>query len=61
MLDIFDRSHILKELLEQGKIGMIGAMYDVNTGRVHFSEYAEQIQAFDAKHSKDLLATFNHW
>lgn len=61
MLDIFDRSHILKELLEQGKIGMIGAMYDVNTGKVHFSEYAEQIQAFDAKHSKDLLATFNHW
>lgn len=61
MLDIFDRSHILKTMLKDGKIGIIGAMYDVSTGMVHFSEYAEQIQAFDDSNSKALLETFNTW
>ena len=33
---IRDRSYILHEMIEQGEIGIIGAMYDVETGVVTF-------------------------
>jgi carbonic anhydrase len=35
---IRDRSHILHEMIENGEIGIIGAMYDVETGIVAFYE-----------------------
>ncbi|HZG25859.1 MAG TPA: carbonic anhydrase family protein [Chitinophagaceae bacterium] len=34
--EILDRSEILKEMVEQGEIGIGGAMYDVQTGSVAF-------------------------
>ena len=36
--DILNRSNILKEMVEEGKIGICGAMYDVTTGEVEFYE-----------------------
>ena len=33
-----NRSNILKEMVEEGKIGICGAMYDVTTGEVEFYE-----------------------
>ena len=36
MKKLRDRSVVLREMLDKGEIGMIGAMYDVNTGKVKF-------------------------
>lgn len=39
--EILEKSPILKGLVEQGKIGIIGAMYDVTSGKVEFYEDAK--------------------
>ena len=36
MKKLRDRSVVLREMLDKGEIGMIGAMYDVHTGKVTF-------------------------
>ncbi len=36
--EIIERSVILREMIENGEIGLIGALYDVETGRVEFLE-----------------------
>ena len=36
MRQIRERSPILREMLDQGQIGMVGGMYDLSTGVVHF-------------------------
>ena len=33
---IIERSMVLRELIEQGQVGLIGAIYDVETGAVEF-------------------------
>ena len=37
---IIERSLILRGLVDQGKIGIIGAMYDVSSGRVEFYDHS---------------------
>ena len=34
--DIQDRSPILKEMIDSGNVGLVGGMYDLNTGKVVF-------------------------
>jgi carbonic anhydrase len=36
MQQIHERSSILREMLDQGQIGLAGGMYDLSTGEVHF-------------------------
>ncbi len=36
MQKLRDRSVVLREMLDKGEIGMVGAMYDVSTGQVTF-------------------------
>ena len=36
MRKLRDRSIVLREMLDKGEIGMVGAMYDVRTGKVEF-------------------------
>jgi carbonic anhydrase len=38
MQKLRDRSVVLREMLDKGEIGMVGAMYDVSTGKVSFYE-----------------------
>jgi len=38
MQQIRERSPILREMLEQGQIALVGGMYDLATGEVHFFE-----------------------
>ncbi|WP_045223935.1 bifunctional SulP family inorganic anion transporter/carbonic anhydrase [Methyloterricola oryzae] len=40
MRDIYQSSEILRELVDQGKLGIVGGMYDVETGIVEFYEDA---------------------
>lgn len=44
--EILDRSHIIRELVDQGKIGISGAMYDVASGKVEF--YDDSVHAFSS-------------
>ena len=39
MAQISRQSPVLKEMLEQGEIAIVGGMYDVETGKVEFYEY----------------------
>jgi carbonic anhydrase len=36
--EILNRSNILREMVNEGKVGIAGAMYDVSSGRVEFYE-----------------------
>jgi carbonic anhydrase len=36
MQQIRDRSPVLREMLDNGQIGLVGGMYDLSTGEVHF-------------------------
>ena len=47
-------------ILEQ-KLGIIGAHYDVASGKVHFSDYQEQLKAFDNPRSLDLIQAIKDW
>ncbi len=38
MRQIRERSAVLRQMLDQGKIGLIGGMYDLSTGRIRFFE-----------------------
>ena len=40
---IIDRSYILEKMVESGEIGVIGAMYNIETGKVEFYEDAKYI------------------
>ncbi|MBA4696498.1 MAG: bifunctional SulP family inorganic anion transporter/carbonic anhydrase [Legionella sp.] len=45
---IYEKSDILKELIDKGAVGMTGAVYDVATGKAHFNDYAEKLKIDDA-------------
>jgi carbonic anhydrase len=36
MKEIREKSPVIKELLDSGKAGLVGAMYDVKSGKVTF-------------------------
>jgi carbonic anhydrase len=36
MQQIRERSPILREMIDQNQIGLVGGMYDLSTGEVHF-------------------------
>lgn len=41
---IIQRSYILEQMLEEGKIGIVGAMYNIDTGKVQFYKDVEYIK-----------------
>jgi len=38
MQTLRDRSVVLREMIDKGWIGLVGAMYDVSSGKVSFYE-----------------------
>ena len=42
--NIIERSFILEQMVENGEIGVIGAMYDIETGKVEFYDDVEYIR-----------------
>lgn len=36
VINIIERSFIIEQLVENGEIGVVGAMYNIETGKVHF-------------------------
>ncbi len=48
---IYNQSDILKTLIESEQIGMVGALYEVNTGDVEFGDFSPFLGQLDAPHS----------
>jgi carbonic anhydrase len=46
---IVDRSFILEKMIEEGKIGVVGGMHNLDTGRVEFYEDAQVFSMADLK------------
>lgn len=42
--NIIERSYILEQMIENGEIGVVGAMYDVETGKVEFYKDVDYIK-----------------
>jgi len=55
---IIERSFILEEMLDKGEIGIVGAMYNIDTGRVEFYKDASYIN--DEKNPEFDLAELRH-
>jgi len=51
MEEILQRSSIIRQLYRDGKIGMVGGMYSVESGRVQFihTMFADQVEPFSQK------------
>jgi len=55
---IIERSFILEEMLDKGEIGIVGAMYNIDTGKVEFYKGVFNIK--DEKNPKFSLAELRH-
>lgn len=49
LLHIYQESDILQRLTNQKKIGLVGAVYDVHSGEVHFKDYSDTVIHLDKK------------
>ena len=43
---IYQESHILRSMTNDDQVGLVGAVYDVNTGEVHFKDFSQTITHF---------------
>jgi carbonic anhydrase len=43
---IYHESAILKNMINTNEVGLVGALYDVNTGEVHFKDYSKSVKLF---------------
>lgn len=56
--NIIERSFILEEMLNKGEIGIVGAMYNIDTGKVEFYKDVSYIK--DEKNPKFSVAELRH-
>jgi carbonic anhydrase len=56
--NIIERSFILEQMVEEGKIGVVGAMYNIDTGKVQFYKDVEFIK--DDQNPKFSVAKLRH-
>jgi carbonic anhydrase len=56
--NIIERSFILEEMLDKGEIGIVGAMYNIETGKVEFYKDVSYIK--DEKNPKFSVAELRH-
>ena len=55
MKGIYEGSSILNNMIEEEKVGMVGAIYEVNTGKVQFDDFSPFLKQLDGK-NLNLLA-----
>ncbi len=56
---IYQDSPILRQLTDEEDIGMVGAIYDVNSGKVKFKDFSESITHFEKKDTGQLSQQLN--
>ena len=60
---VYQGSTILRSMTDEGKIGLVGAVYDVNAGEVNFKDFSSTVDLFGKKkpgHLADNLRTLIH-
>ncbi|HQW24230.1 MAG TPA: carbonic anhydrase, partial [Bacteroidia bacterium] len=58
VLNIIERSFILEQMVENGEIGVVGAMYNIETGKVDF--YDDVMYIRDDKNPEFSVAALRH-
>ena len=56
--NVIERSFIIEQMVENGEIGVIGAMYDVETGNVEF--YDDVMYIRDEQNTSFSVAELRH-
>ncbi|VEB36202.1 bifunctional SulP family inorganic anion transporter/carbonic anhydrase [Legionella cherrii] len=56
---IYERSSILHQMIEKNDIAMVGAVYNVQTGKVHYSNYAHELNQLGGKNNEHLASKLN--
>lgn len=59
MQNIYERSAILKEMIEHNEIAMVGAVYDVQSGVVEFKDYEQELKQLNGKNNAQLASKLN--
>ncbi len=54
MQNIYDRSPILNQMVEQDEIAIVGAVYNVHSGSVHYSDYQHELYQLDGEKNMNL-------
>lgn len=54
MQNIYSRSATLKNMIEQDNLALVGAVYDVHSGAVHYKDYAKELDQLDGKNNERL-------
>ncbi|MBA2656005.1 MAG: bifunctional SulP family inorganic anion transporter/carbonic anhydrase [Tatlockia sp.] len=54
---IYKESEILKGMIDAESIGLVGAIYDVRTGKVAFKDYSESLKKLDKEGDANLIRT----
>ena len=52
---IYENSDILRSITEAGNLGLVGAVYDINTGHVQFKDFSNKIKQLGYLNSEALL------
>ncbi|MDF1678323.1 MAG: SulP family inorganic anion transporter [Legionellaceae bacterium] len=59
LYQVYQQSDVLREQLDAENIAMVGAVYDVNTGKVSFKDFAERAAQLPHKPSEGLTKHLN--
>ncbi|WP_454780551.1 bifunctional SulP family inorganic anion transporter/carbonic anhydrase [Legionella sp. WA2022007384] len=59
MQEIYDRSSILHDMIEQNDIAIVGAIYNVQTGKVHYKNYEYELSQLGGKNYEHLASKLN--
>jgi carbonic anhydrase len=54
---IYEQSSILKDMIDHHEIGLVGAVYDVSTGKVHFRDFSPILLGLKGKKINQILAS----
>ena len=57
--DIYEGSTLLKKQFKDKSLGMVGAVYDVHTGKVNFKSFAERTTELRGKPNPALIEQLN--
>lgn len=52
---IYQNSKIIRNIIEEDNLGLVGAVYDICTGEVHFKDFSTKIKQLGYKNSESLI------
>lgn len=59
LTNLYKQSQILRNLIDQEEVGLVGAIYYVNSGEVDFKDFSPAVSLFDKSTSSPLITKLN--